>query len=87
MNKYYEAYVTMGDSGVPLIDSIFRTCVVILVDIAEFLNISYEALNIIVFIIIQPALILLFCGLWLRSRLLNRLHMKSLSTYNSITSI
>ena len=57
MNKYIDAYNTMGNSGFEFIDFIFKICVIILVDLAEFLGLSYEALNIIIFIIIQPALI------------------------------
>jgi hypothetical protein len=48
----------MGESGVVIIDAVFRLCVVILVDIANLLGISYEALNIVLFVIIQPTLIL-----------------------------
>ena len=60
MNKYIDAYNTMGNSGFEFIDFIFKICVIILVDLAELLGLSYEALNIIIFIIIQPALIVLF---------------------------
>jgi hypothetical protein len=48
----------MGESGVVIIDAVFRLCVVILVDIANLLGISYEALNIVLFVIIQPTIIL-----------------------------
>ena len=64
MNKYIDAYNTMGNSGFELIDFIFKICVIVLVDLAELLSLSYEALNIIIFIIIQPALIILFFILW-----------------------
>ena len=53
----------MGGSGVNWIDAIFRFCVVLLVDIAKLLGISYEALNIWVFIIIQP-LVTLILFIW-----------------------
>ena len=65
MEKYITAFNTLGNSGADWIDSIFRVCVIILVDLAEILGISYEAINIIIFIIIQPGLILLFLCLWL----------------------
>ena len=64
MNKYIDAYNTMGNSGFELIDFIFKICVILLVDLAELLGLSYEALNIIIFIIFQPALIVLFFILW-----------------------
>ena len=54
----------MGESGNDLLDFMFKICVIVLVDIAQFLGITYEALNIILFVIIQPALILLFLVLW-----------------------
>lgn len=58
MTEYERALTTMGESGVVIIDAVFRLCVVILVDIANLLGISYEALNIVLFVIIQPTLIL-----------------------------
>ena len=64
MNKYVDAYNTMGNSGFELIDFIFKICVILLVDLAELLGLSYEGLNIIIFIIVQPALIGLFFILW-----------------------
>lgn len=54
----------MGESGNDLLDFMFKICVIVLVDIAQFLGITYEALNIILFVIIQPALIILFVVLW-----------------------
>jgi len=68
MNKYIEAYNSMGNSGSEFIDFIFKACVILLVDLSNFLGLSYEAINIIIFIIIQPGLILLFFILWRRER-------------------
>ena len=73
MNKYIDAYNTMGNSGFELIDFVFKICVIILVDLAELLGLSYEALNIIIFIIIQPALIVLFFILWRIEKRKNKL--------------
>ena len=69
--EYLRALKTMGGSGVNWIDAIFRYCVVLLVNIAKPLGISYEALNIWVFIIIQPLFIvvLLIWALRLRGNL------------------
>ena len=68
MNKYIDAYNSMGSSGFEIIDFIFKICVIILVDLANFLGISYEAINIIIFVLLQPSLILLFLILWRRER-------------------
>ena len=72
MNKYIEAYNTMGNSGFEFVDFVFKICVILLVDFAELLGISYEAINIILFIFIQPALIILFFTLWLIERRKNK---------------
>jgi hypothetical protein len=68
MDKYIDAYNSMGSSGFELIDFIFKICVIILVDLANLLGLSYEAINIIIFIFLQPGLILLFFLLWRRER-------------------
>ena len=59
MNKYVDAYNTMGNSGNEILDFIFKVCVIFLVDLAEILGISYEAINIIIFVILQPLLIVI----------------------------
>jgi hypothetical protein len=61
--EYFRALKTMGGSGINWIDEIFRYCVVLLVNIAKVLGISYEELNIWIFIIIQP-LIIIFLFVW-----------------------
>ena len=68
MNKYIDAYNSMGNPGFEIIDFIFKVCVIILVDMANFLGISYEAINIIIFLLLQPGLILIFFILWRRER-------------------
>ena len=68
MDKYIDAYNSMGSSGFELIDFIFKICVIILVDLANLLGLSYEAINIIIFIFLQPGLILIFFILWRRER-------------------
>lgn len=64
LEKYILAINTIGNSGNDSIDTIFKLCVFILVDIADFFGISYEAVNIIIFIIIQPSLIIALFVLW-----------------------
>ena len=68
MNKYLDAYNSMGNSGFELIDFVFKVCVIVLVDLANLIGISYEAINIIIFVFLQPALILLFFILWRKER-------------------
>ena len=62
MSEYERALSTMGDSGITWIDIIFRWCVVLLVDVAELLGISYEALNVYLFVFVFP-IVLLCSGL------------------------
>jgi len=62
MTEYERALSTMGDSGIHWIDVLFRWCVVLLVDAAEVLGISYEALNVYLFVFLLP-LALLCSGL------------------------
>ena len=68
MNKYIDAYNSMGNSGFELIDFVFKVCVIVLVDLANLIGISYETINIIIFVFLQPALILLFFILWRKER-------------------
>ena len=49
----------MGGSGIDWIDTVFRICVVLLVDLADFLGVSYEEINIWIFVLIWPALTIL----------------------------
>ena len=72
MNKYIDAYNSMGNSGFELIDFVFKVCVILLVDLANLVGISYEAINIIIFVFLQPALILLFFILWRKKKKKNK---------------
>lgn len=58
-SHYQQALSTMGGSGIDWIDTVFRICVVLLVDLADFLGVSYEEVNIWIFVIIWPALTIL----------------------------
>ena len=55
-----------------MIGSIFDTCVYILQVIGDVTGMGYALANIVIFIILQPALILIFLFLWLRLRLRNK---------------
>ena len=61
--EYLRALKTMGGSGISWVDALFRYCVVLLVNMAKVLGISYEEINIWIFVIIQPLLIV-FLFLW-----------------------
>ena len=72
MDKYTQAFNSMGESGIGWVDTIFRVCVYILVDLSEIMGISYEAINIWIFVIIQPLLILIFFILWRKEKNKNK---------------
>ena len=57
--EYLRALKTMGGSGIEWVDVIFRYCVVLLVDVAKVLGISYEEINIWVFIVIYPLIVII----------------------------
>ena len=78
LSKYIEAYNSMGNSGFELVDFIFKVCVFILVDLANLLGISYELINIIIFVILQPALILLFFILWRKEKKRKKINFKKM---------
>jgi hypothetical protein len=44
----------MGNSGIPWVDAIFDWAVYLLADIARFLGMSYEELNIWIFLVAWP---------------------------------
>lgn len=58
-DHYQRALNTIGGSGIDWIDTVFRMCVILLVDLADLLGISYEEINIWIFVIIWPALTIL----------------------------
>jgi len=49
----------MGNSGIEWVDAVFDFCVILLVRLADMIGISYEEINIWLFIVIQPAISLL----------------------------
>ena len=72
MNKDVGAYNTMGNSGNQILDCIFKTCVIFLVDLVKIVGISYEAINIIIFVILQPLLIIILFILWRKEKRKNK---------------
>ncbi len=51
-----------------MINYFFNWCVSVLEIMAELTGISYELINILIFVIVQPLLILIFFYLWRRER-------------------
>ena len=51
-----------------MINDFFNWCVLVLEIMAEYIGISYELINILIFVILQPLLILIFFYLWRRER-------------------
>jgi hypothetical protein len=54
-----------------MIDQFFLWCVWILEVIGEVTGMGYELANIVIFVILQPGLILLFFILWRRQKKIN----------------
>ena len=51
-----------------MINDIFNWCVRVLEIMAVYTGMSYELINILIFVILQPLLILIFFYLWRRER-------------------
>ena len=51
-----------------MINNFFNWCVLVLEVMSQALGISYELINILIFVILQPLLILIFFYLWRRER-------------------
>ena len=56
-----------------MIHDFFNWCVWVLEVIGEFTGMGYELTNIVIFVIVQPALIILFYVLWRRESKINKL--------------
>ena len=54
-----------------MIDQFFLWCVWVLEVIGEVTGMGYELANIVLFVVLQPGLILLFCTLWRRQKKVN----------------
>ena len=54
-----------------IVNQFFDWCCQVLVVIGDFTGWGYELANIIIFVIVQPGLILLFFCLWIRVKILN----------------
>ena len=77
--EYRRALETMGESGIGWVDGVFQICVFILVDLAKFLGISYEEINVWIFCIIWPLLSLILFAEVIRLRIKNEQMIKNRS--------
>ncbi len=59
----------MANSGIEWIDNIFNFCVILLYDIGHILGISYEEVNVWLFVVIWPFLSLIMLTEIIRLRL------------------
>ena len=55
-----------------MVNDFFNLCVVILEIIGNFTGLGYEAANLLIFVIIQPSLIIIFYLLWKYEKKRNR---------------
>ncbi len=69
----------MANSGIEWIDIVFNFCVVLLVDLANILGITYEEINVWIFCIIWPLLSLILFAEVVRLRIKNEQMMKNRS--------
>lgn len=56
-----------------MISDFFNWCVLVLEVIGEFTGMGYELANIVIFVILQPALILIFFVLWRKEKNRNKI--------------
>ena len=59
----------MANSGIYWIDVIYNFCVLLLIDTAKFLGISYEEINVWLFVVIWPLLSLVLFAEVIRLRI------------------
>ena len=61
----------MGNSGIVWIDAVFDWCVILLYNVAHAIGITYEEINVYLFVFIGPLLLLasLFLNIWQFKRL------------------
>jgi hypothetical protein len=64
-----------------MIDQFFLWCVWVLEIIGEVTGMGYELANIVIFVILQPGLILLFFILWRKQKKINNDNLNNWSEY------
>ena len=60
-----------------MIDEFFLFCVFVLEVIGEVTGMGYELANIVIFVILQPGLIILFFILWRRQKKINHYNLNN----------
>ena len=68
-----------------VIDWIFDWCVWFLIVVAPYLGLTYEEINIYLFIIIQPGLIVLFMVLWWKEKIKRKYYARRCKNYSAQT--
>ena len=77
----------MGNSGIVWIDIVFDWCVILLYDVAGAIGITYEEINVYLFVFIGPMLLLasLFLNIWQFNKLRKQLTEYMLKTTKKST--
>ena len=65
-------YMSIDIINLPMVNEFFNWCVLVLETIGDLTGLGYEAANILIFVIIQPSLIIIFYLLWKYEKKRNR---------------
>ena len=57
-------YMSIDINNLPMVNEFFNWCVLVLEIIGDLTGLGYEEANILIFVIIQPSLIIIFYLLW-----------------------
>jgi hypothetical protein len=69
----FHLFSTLSDEGLTSVNHFFLWCCDCIMYYARSFGVSYAFLNILLFVLLQPLLILIFMGLWLYERKRGRL--------------
>ena len=67
-----ENYMSIDINNLPMVNEFFNWCVLVLEIIGDLTGLGYEVANILIFVIIQPSLIIIFYLLWKYEKKRNR---------------
>ena len=85
LEKEYQSsgqlFSTLSDKGLSSTNQFFLWCCDCIMYYARSLDVSYGFLNILLFVVLQPLLILIFMGLWLYERRRRRLAASACKCY------
>ena len=65
-------YMSIDINNLPMVNEFFNWCVLVLEIIGDLTGLGYEVANILIFVIIQPSLIIIFYLLWKYEKKRNR---------------